>query len=467
MKKIATVIPTVLGALCLVIAMPLQAQDKGALGKVIKAINDGGGQVHMVPDVQAAPFNFSDYPEYFSEGRLTWDNDVIDTEKVSTDVNGAGVYVAVLDTGLRANWRDYFPEERIATELGRGFEDNGITQAYMTGKYTPNVVESSDFHGNHSHGTHVTSTVIGYSIRGSYVPGVAPQAKIIPVRVLTTYNARGVNATFGTDEAVAAGINYIGGLAEAMPESRFVINMSLGSLSEISDVEKAAVDYAIGAGVIIVASAGNNGIDGMGSPGSYAPVISVGSIGWAADLNTCSGEWLSVIDGGCYISGAFWYQDVPEDASADVSYVSDFSSRELPGGPGLGNSDQELDVLAPGSWVVGPYPAGVGQSHLPWWSNGNGYGVAGQYYFLGGTSMAAPHVAGIAALMMQVNPALTQAEVESILRATADLIPFSGSKYVVDPNVGLTIVEWGLDNLNAVGFGLAQADAAVDMAATP
>ena len=80
-------------------------------------------------------------------------------------------------------------------------------------------------------------------------------------------------------------------------------------------------------------------------------------------------------------------------------YVSDFSSRELPG--------QELDVLAPGSWVRGPFPDGPGFNHLPWWSKGIGDlvgGNTGNFFYVGGTSMATPHVASVAAMMLQKNP---------------------------------------------------------------
>jgi subtilisin family serine protease len=461
MKKRFMLVMAISTAFLLAVSIPALAKNSGPMGKIIAAVEDGGGKVYLVPDVSLEPFNFSDFPEAFDAGILSWDHDVIDVEKLAPEANGSGVYVAILDTGLAANWRDYFPEERIATELGRGFTDNGIMQDEKAGRYTPNVVESSNFIGEHPHGTHVSSTVIGYSFFGTPVQGVAPQATIIPVKVLTTYN--GLKATFGTDAAVAAGIAYVGDLATAMPGSRFVINMSLGSLSEISEIEADAIDYAIAAGVIIVAAAGNNGTEGMGSPGSYAPVISVGSTGWAFDDATCTGEWV-VWDDGCFISGGFWNDDVPEDVSAEITYVSEFSAREYPGGPGLGDSDQELDVLAPGSWVVGPYPLGVGQSHLPWWSNGKGNGVAGQYFFVGGTSMASPHVAGIAALMVQADPGLMQADVETMLRATTDVIPAPWGQLVADPDLGgLIVVTWDAD---AVGHGLVQADAAVD-AATP
>ncbi|MBN1833220.1 MAG: S8 family serine peptidase [Deltaproteobacteria bacterium] len=454
MKK-STLVFLLLSVLMLNVAVQVDAKKPlDPLDEIKAAVADGGGKLYFVPEVKTIPLNFADYPEAFDTGIAAWNNDMIDTEKVAGGINGEGVYVAVLDTGLKSNYRDYFPEERIATEWGRSFIDKGVMQDEKAGKYTPNVVESSSFTGEHPHGTHVASTVIGYSFYGLPVPGVAPHATIIPVKVLEYYN--GLKATFGTDAAVAAGIEYVAGLAEENPGSRFVINMSLGALEPITAVEAAAIDDAIEAGVIVVAAAGNEGTGGMDSPGSYAPVISVGATGWAFDPYTCSGEWVIYTDD-CYLSSGWWDEDVPEEVSDAVSYITDFSARVR-----LDLWDQELDLAAPGSWVVGPYPTGTGQSHLPWWANGNGYGVDGQYYFVGGTSMATPHVAGVAALMLQANPTLTQADVETILRSTADPLPFASAKDVADPVYGLIVVEWGGDGLDAVGAGLVQADAAVD-----
>jgi len=70
--------------------------------------------------------------------------------------------------------------------------------------------------------------------------------------------------------------------------------------------------------------------------------------------------------------------DVADGTSADDIYVSDFSSRALTG--------QELDVLAPGSWVRGPFAGDPGYNHLPWWSKGIGDlvgGNAGNFYYVG------------------------------------------------------------------------------------
>lgn len=410
---------------------------------------------------QANAVNFQGFPEFFDrDSIMAWDLDIIDIDLLSQDypdITGEDVYVAVLDTGLAANWKDYFPEERIVTRWGRSFVDKAVMQDEKTGKYEPRIIESRNFIGEHPHGTHVTSTIIGYCIRGAYVQGVAPKANIIPVKVLETYY--GLNwANFGTFNAVAAGIDYITELAISNLEKRFIISMSLGALATTTDVMKEAIDNAIAANVVVVAAAGNYGVDGLDTPGSYAPVISVGSSGWASwtPLYGYNGEWIVTYPDGIYVSNAWWTRDVPEDNSY-VSYISDFSGRE---NPALG-WDQELDIVAPGSWVVGPYPYGLGQSHLPWWSEG--IDSFGQYYFVGGTSMATPHVSGVVALMLQVNPDLTPAQIELILKQTADYIPFGGYAYVFNIfEYTFDVITWGYDGLDAVGSGLLQADAAIN-----
>ena len=145
-----------------------------------------------------------------------------------------------------------------------------------------------------------------------------------------------------------------------------------------------------------------------------------------------------------------------EDTSALAGevYITSWSSRELDG--------QQLDVVAPGSWVRGPYPGVPGYSHLPWWSNGMGWLAGrnpGNFYYLGGTSMAAPHVTGVAAQMLEKNPSLVQDQVESILTGTALHIP-AGSMDIYDlsPTPDWYTYSWGTD---ATGWGLVQADEAL------
>ena len=79
-----------------------------------------------------------------------------------------------------------------------------------------------------------------------------------------------------------------------------VINMSLGGNVEAPDHE-AAIDCAIAAGVIVVASAGNDGEDGMGLPGAYSQVISAGASGWTE-------EWLNPTTGTAFYR-LWWLKD--------------------------------------------------------------------------------------------------------------------------------------------------------------
>lgn len=346
----------------------------------------------------------------FLNGINTWNLDAINVTDFgkgrTIGYDGTGVYVAVLDTGLVDSWRQYFPQQRIATQYAKAFNGGGGEEG--------NVSEPTNKweHDQNSHGTHVTSTILGYNLLGTPINGVAPMATVIPVKVLNQNGS-------GWSSVVAAGIVYVADLkAGLLADHPVVINMSLGGPS-LDAMEKTAVDYAVGKGVIIVASAGNEGALGMGYPGAYAPVISVAASGWV-------GEW----------TAAGWWNalDVRDPTNPDDFYITDFSSRELPG--------QDLDVAAPGSWVVGPYQVNSGQL---------------SYYYLGGTSMASPHVAGIVALMAQKVPALTAAQAETALETSAIYLA-PGSQDVNDGSGNIVTYTWGAD---ATGAGLATADAAL------
>lgn len=431
------------------------------------------------------------------DGHPTWDSDLINIEAVPQ--TGQGVYVAVLDTGMVPNWRDYFPEARIATHLGAGFFQPVSFKAKQDVcgvGIEIGALQTSTWVGSKgsTHGTHVASTILGYTYRSNadaaqgfalppiVVRGIAPEVTVIPVRVLADYQVpalpkcgpgfAGGNAVFGTSAMVAAGIRYATDLKRA-GYSPMVINMSLGG-SELEAVEKDALDYAIANGVIVVAAAGNEGETGMSYPGAYPPVISAGSVGWTREWLAPTGTpeagpryrmwWLK--DG----SGTLTPPLLPGSAEVDDAtaiadiYVSDFSSRALPG--------QQLDVLAPGSWVRGPFAGDPGYNHLPWWSKGIGDlvgGNAGNFYYVGGTSMATPHVASVAALMLQKNPNLAQAQVESILKSTALAMPASGARTIFDFDTPDVTISWDTDCsgtvCDAVGAGVIQTDAAV--ATTP
>ncbi|HET7472893.1 MAG TPA: S8 family serine peptidase [Candidatus Limnocylindrales bacterium] len=438
-------------------------------------------------------------------GNETWDSDQINVENVSE--TGAGVYVAVLDTGLVPEWQDYFPDARVAQELGKGFYQAVNFKAKNSDPCGVSIelgaLRQVSYIGSRTsaHGTHVASTIIGYNYRSNtdaaqgyplpaiQVRGIAPDATIIPVRVLADYQVPALpkcddpaveqqtSINFGTDGMVSAGIDYVTSLARgALAGKRIVINMSLGDTVKSDQIE-AAINRAIAAGVVVVASAGNEGEAGMGWPGAYPQVISAAASGW-------TGEWLDDGASGNPPSNGvryrmFWLQDtnggltpplkpnsgdVAENGAADA-YITDFSSREKAG--------QDLDVAAPGSWVRGPFASDPGYNHLPYWSKGIADLLSnnqGNFFYVGGTSMASPHVAATAALMLEKNHGLGQSQIESILESSAAPMG-AGSAQVWDPfhvdadgnaDPSFVTMSWGTD---ATGAGLLQADAAI--AATP
>jgi subtilisin family serine protease len=309
-------------------------------------------------------------------------------------------------------------EDSIASEYAKAFLaaswENSPTE-------TPEIPGNAWERDTNSHGTHVTSTILGYSLYGTSVGGVAPLAKVIPVKVLH-------NSGFGWSSAIAKGIMYIADLKEQIG-APIVISMSLGG-SVGSLIEREAIDYAISQGVPVVAAAGNKGDYGMDYPGAWEEVISVGACGWTL-------EWAPVFN------QYWWYnRNVADPTDPEEVYITDFSGREKP--------EQDLDVVAPGSWVVGPY------------LNQGASRAQGEYWFLGGTSMATPHVSGIVALMLQKDMGdgdqdLTPSDIETILETTALSIS-AGSASVYMPGVGYYTVTWGSD---ATGAGIIQADLAI------
>jgi subtilisin family serine protease len=439
-----------------------------------------------------------------ADGYHTYDSDLINIENVTED--GDGVYVAVLDTGLVPEWADYFSKDRVAEEYGIGFYQS-VSFARSSDPCnlefnTVGQLRTSSFIGSRTsaHGTHVASTILGfnyysntdasqgYALPPIQVRGIAPEVTLIPVKVLADYQVPAMPkacgtpsgpVNFGTDEMIAAGVNYVTSLATGpLAGHRVVINMSLGG-DEMSAVEKQAYDNAIAHGVVIVAAAGNEGEEGMHFPGAYAPIISAGSVGWEDQWLDHPGDQdtqTPPANGSRY--RMFWLQNwFGDDAGqagdlepplkansgqaadptlADDVFVSDFSSRSL-------SAQQDLDVLAPGDWVRGPFASDPGYNHLPWWSHGIADLVSsnqGNFFYVGGTSMATPHVAAVAALLLEQHPTWTAGQVEARLEATALPIP-AGSASIWDPFLatpGWHEYTWGTD---ATGAGLLQADAAL------
>ena len=378
--------------------------------------------------------------------------DLINAEN-NTTYDGTGVWVAVLDSGFYPNWRDYFYPNSVRVDDAR---------AFIAALGNPNQNQWDV--GSDPHGMATATTIVGHRFvddtneggwgegyatgaPGTYwIPGVAPGAQVIPIKVCEPIGC------FGS--AIAAGIDYVTSLKLANPSQPIVINESLGGPG-LDAVEKAALDAAIGAGVVIVASAGNSGDAGMGFPAAYEPVISVGAGGWTDQWND-------------YPDKTWWLDDVPETGVAEV-YVTGFSSRELSG--------QYLDVVSTGRYLLLPYPCARlykdgqvtnGTAHRTCASKAtpdNAHAAPFEYLFMSGTSFSAPTIAGIVALMLDKDGALSNADatfgalgdpgswgpgsLETLLEGSATAI--APGSATITHRTGATIPEaWGA---NATGHG--------------
>ncbi len=277
--------------------------------------------------------------------------------------DGAGIRVCVVDTGIDTDHIMY--ADRIDFAAGYDFHN-----------------DDPDPEDDHGHGSHVSGIILGGTglsadfgcDTGSHAfQGVAPGATLIGVKVLN----RGGG---GFDSNIIAGIDHC---ADQSPSGARadVINMSIGTGNFISGgcthVWAVAANNAAANGVVAVAAAGNeNSSNSMNSPACGADVIAVGAT-WKADYPTCEDNRTTWNWGSCTDPGP------QTDDIACFSNESDF-----------------LDVSAPGAKI---------------WSAGNAEGGT-SIVGMSGTSMACPQVVGLAALVLDLDPSLTPAEVRQIIR---------------------------------------------------
>jgi len=217
------------------------------------------------------------------------------------------------------------------------------------------VNDDSNPADDEGHGTHVAGIAAASSNNGEGVAGVSWGARIMPVKVLDATGS-------GPLSDVASGIIW------AADHGAQVINLSLGGSSGSSTLED-AIDYAYNKGVLVIAAAGNSYDSGNPTiyPAAYDHVLAVGATG-------------------------------DKDERADYSSTGHFVDVVAPGGNPADNDDTNPD-----HWITSTY----------WRSSGYSYAQ------IAGTSQAAPHVAGLAALMLSVNSSLTNDKVEQIIETTA------------------------------------------------
>jgi hypothetical protein len=157
--------------------------------------------------------------------------------------SGAGVVVAVLDTGIDAGHPD------LQGEMAAGYDF---------------VNDDDDPADDHGHGTRMGGIIVAQHDNGEGVAGVAPSAVLMPVKVLDDNG-------LGAYSAVASGITY------AVDHGARVINLSLvGPVA--SDLLQAAIDYATARDVVVVAAAGNDGSGVPTYPAAAAGVVAVSAI---------------------------------------------------------------------------------------------------------------------------------------------------------------------------------------------
>ncbi|HEU4794070.1 MAG TPA: S8 family peptidase, partial [Pyrinomonadaceae bacterium] len=303
----------------------------------------------------------------------------------TNNLDGSGVTIAVLDSGIDKNHKSFAATGKI--KFNKDFTGENRTDDPW------------------GHGTHVAAIAagIGSPTAGAY-EGIAPGANLVNLRVLDSQGVGKVSGVLTALEWVLANKNSYG---------IRVVNMSLGTLAVNSykaDPICAAVRKLVNAGVVVVAAAGNMGKDDNGrrlygaihAPGNEPAAITVGA------------------------SNSFGTDGRNDDG------VTSYSSR----GPtrsfsidsyGLVHFDNIIkpDLVAPGNKIISASAANNNLLKLYPELETNKYSTSNmKLMYLSGTSMSTPAVAGAAAMLLEANSSLTPNMIKMLLLYTAQ--PLSG-----------------------------------------
>jgi serine protease len=324
------------------------------------------------PDRIMVPLAIPTDPSYTQQWDLYEATGGINAPAAWDKSTGAGINVAVIDTGYRPHadlsgqilqGHDFISTTTIANDGG-----GRDTDASDPGDWTPagscgTGVPAADQHSSW-HGTHVAGTIAAKTSNGLGVAGIAYNAKIVPARVL---GRCGGYTSDIADAMVWASGGAVTGVPANANKAR-VLNLSLGGSGACDTTTQNAINSARSRGAVVVVAAGNSNINAINSnPANCAGVITV------AATNRAGGK---------------------------ASYS---------------NYGANVTIAAPG----GDNGAGI----LSTLNSGTTTPASDNYAYYMGTSMATPHVAGVVALMLSANPNLTPDDVAAKLKSTARAFP--------------------------------------------
>lgn len=359
--------------------------SRAAAGKLMASLSAQPGVASVEPDlIMTAQQADTDDTRYAEQWDLFEGTAGMNVPGAWSTADGAGVTVAVIDTGITPHsdlngnllpGYDFITRTDVSRDGdGRDANPNDEGDWYAAGECggAANPSNSS------WHGSHVAGTIAAVTNNANGIAGIAPASKIVPVRVLGKCGGY-------TSDIVDAIIWASGGKVTRVPANANpadVINMSLGGGGACNRTYQRAIDKAVANGTTVVVAAGNSNSDVAGfSPASCNNVVSVAS----------------------------------SDREGNRAFYSNFGAKidlTAPGGEVRNETDPPGSRTKPQDGILSTINAGTSTQ------------TAEEYKTFMGTSMAAPHIAGLAALILGEGDR-TPAQVEQLLKDNVRPLPGS------------------------------------------
>lgn len=397
--------------------------DQARQADFVAALEDRTDVVAVEPNTILHPLATDD-PAYGALWNLRSGSSYgVDAEDAWPVTTGTGSVIAVLDTGVTTH-----PDlsSALLTDGGIPYGHDFVTDDPTHGVFShdgdgwdADPTDPGDYctvPGEQAksswHGTHVSGIAAAAANNGTGGAGVAPGASIETVRVM--------GGCGGATSDLIAGIRWAAGLSvpgvAANAHKASVINLSLGGDGQCQASVQQAIDEATGAGSIVVVAAGN------------------------------SGQALA--------------SSTPANCQNVIRVTASTSTGTLAGYSDSGSTSLPATVAAPGGTQAGTCSQTSSNTQIYSTINtGTKEAIAASYGCYVGTSMAAPHVSAIVALLTSLNPALSLASVQGILTASATPFPAGASYQLGGVSYPCTTT--------ACGAGVANAAAAVSLALRP